>query len=88
MTMPPPDGRAQVVEVGPRRFVVNRRASPTQPIALRVTRVGGRDLTYSDGLIAKKAVEAYCASFNRPLDPSAMGRFSTPNSWVFGGDCQ
>ncbi|OZA01640.1 MAG: hypothetical protein B7Y02_17410 [Rhodobacterales bacterium 17-64-5] len=88
MTMPPPDGRGQTVKVSSRSFVVNRRVSQGQPAMLRVTRLNGRDLDYSDGLMAKKAAEAYCASYNRPLDPSAMGRFSAPNSWLFSGDCK
>ena len=90
LTMPMADGRDQTVRVGGFDYVVNRRErGETRPgINLRVTRIGGRDLDYSDGLRAKKAVEAYCATFNRPLDPRAVGRFSTPNAWVFEGDCQ
>ncbi len=86
MTMPQPDGRAQTVRVSLQNFVVNRQAKDA--IVLRVTRLNGRDLDYSDGAVAKKAAEAYCASYNRRLDPAAMGRFSLPNAWVFGGDCQ
>lgn len=85
MTLPLPDGRAQTVKVDSHSFVVNRREN--DGIRLRVTRVDGRDLDYSDRALAKKAAEAYCASYNRGLDPAAMGRFSLPNAWVFGGDC-
>lgn len=86
MTMPPADGRAHPVKVGLQRFVLNRRMKDS--MELRVTRIEGRDLDYSEGVLAKKAAEAYCAGFNRWLDPAAMGRFSLPNAWVFGGDCQ
>jgi hypothetical protein len=86
MTLPLADGRAQAVKVGLQSFVVNRQAK--EAIGLRVTRVDGRDLDYSEGALAKKAAEAYCASYHRRLDPAAMGRFSLPNAWVFGGDCQ
>jgi hypothetical protein len=85
MTLPPADGRAHPVKLGLQDFVINRRAADGN--GLRVTRVDGRDLDYSDGLVAKKAAEAYCTSYNRRLDPAAMGRFSLPNAWVFGGDC-
>ncbi len=85
MTLPPPDGRGQVVKVGLQNFVVSRQTNDL--IALRVTRIDGRDLDYSEGALAKTAAEAYCAGYNRGLDPAAMGRFSLPNAWVFGGDC-
>ncbi|MBI1172069.1 hypothetical protein GC209_11770 [bacterium] len=90
LTMPLADGREQTVRVSPFTYVVNRRErGESRPgVMLRVTRVNARDLDYSDGLRAKKAVEAYCATFNRQLDPRAVGRFSTPNAWVFDGDCQ
>lgn len=89
LTMPMADGRDQPVQVSGSNYVVNRRErGANRPgIDLRVTRVNGGDLDYSDGLRTKKAVEAYCATFNRPLDPRAFGRFSTPNAWVFEGDC-
>lgn len=86
LTLPPPDDRAQTVKVGVQSFVVSRQAKDIT--ALRVTRIDGRDLDYSEGAVAKKAAEAYCAEYNRGLDPAAMGRFSLPNAWVFGGDCQ
>ncbi len=89
LTMPPPDGREQKVELLPRTFIVNRRErGAIRPgISLRVTRLAGRDLTYSDAALAKQVADAYCATFNRVLNPRAVGRFSTPNSWVFDGDC-
>lgn len=85
LTMPPADGRAQIVKLSPKSFVVSRRANTG--VTLRVTRIDGRDLDYSDGLLAKRAAAAYCATFNRPLDPAAMGHFSQPNAWLFDGDC-
>lgn len=88
LTMPPADGRDAKVTVDSWTYVINRQARGTPPkVDLRVTRFDGRDLDYSDGRIAKRAAEAYCAGFNRSLDPSALGRFSVPNSWVFKGDC-
>lgn len=89
MTMPIADGRDQTVNLAPREYVVNRRErGQYRPgVELRVTRVNGRDLDYSDGLRAKKAVQAYCDSFHRQMDPRATGRFSTPNAWVYDGDC-
>ncbi|MGV8986703.1 MAG: hypothetical protein ACOH2H_10495 [Cypionkella sp.] len=89
LTMPPADGRAEAVSVSPAHFFVNRRErGEARPgVYLRVVRVNGRDMTYSDGLLAKKVVEAYCATYYRRIDPRALGRFSTPNAWVFDGDC-
>lgn len=85
VTMPQPDGRAQTVKLGMQRYVVNRQAN--DGVRLRVTRLDGRDLDYAAGAKARKAAEAYCASYNRALDPAAIGRVSLPNAWVFGGDC-
>ena len=89
LTMPPADGRDAVVKLDVADFVVNRQArgAPAQ-VGLRVTRLDGRDLDYSEGRVAKRAADAYCAGFNRSLDPAAMGRFSLPNAWVFDGDCR
>ena len=84
-TMPPADGRAQRVPLGAQSFVVNRQRKTT--MGLRITRVDGRDLDYSDGALAKRVASAYCEGFRRSLDPAAMARFSAPNAWVFGGDC-
>lgn len=92
LTMPPADGRSQTltltVTAFPNQYVLNRQTVASRTgIALRVTRLNGGDLDYSQGKAAKDAVEYYCAQFNRHLDPAAMGRFSVPNSWVFDGDC-
>lgn len=92
LTMPPADGRSQTLTLSvtafPNQYVLNRQTVATRTgIALRVTRVNGGDLDYSQGKQAKDAVEFYCAQFNRHLDPVAMGRFSVPSSWVFDGDC-
>lgn len=54
---------------------------------LRVTRIAGPGLTYSDGLAAKKAAEAYCAGQGKALHPGAFGAFSMPASWLFEGGC-
>ena len=90
LTMPPPDGRDQTVVVLPKTFVVNRQArGAIRPgIYLRVTRLNGGDLGYAEGRLAKNAAIAYCATYNRELDPRAIGRFSAPNSWIFDGDCR
>lgn len=92
LTMPPADGRSETltlhVTAFPDQYELNRQTVATRTgIALRVTRLNGGDLDYSEGKAAKDAVEFYCAQFNRRLDPVAMGRFSVPNSWVFDGDC-
>ena len=73
------------MKLGPQSFVVNRQQNGAT--SLRVTRLNRRDLDYSDGALAKAAAQAYCAQYNRPLDPAATGRFSLPNAWLFGGDC-
>ena len=91
LTLPPADGRSATLTLSqtaiPNQYVVNRQAKPSG-VELRVTRLNGGDLDYSQGKAAKDAVEFYCAQYNRQLDPAAMGRFSVPNSWVFGGDCR
>lgn len=90
LTLPPADGRAAEVIPGDGfRYVVNLQASAQAygGVWLRVTRATAPELTYSDGLAAKRAAEAYCAEFNRPLNPAAYGRFSTPASWLFEGGC-
>lgn len=89
LTMPLPDGRDEVVALAPSTYVVNRRAKSisTSGITIRITRKDGRDFDYSEGARAKAVAQAYCATYNRQLDPRAMGRFSLPNAWVFDGDC-
>lgn len=90
LTMPAADGRAAEVAPGDGfRYVVTRRAvdHALGGVVLRVTRAGAPELTYSDGLAAKRAAEAYCGQFNRGLDPRAFGRFSVPASWLFEGGC-
>jgi hypothetical protein len=84
-TMPPADGRPQTVQLGPQSFIVNRQIKTT--MNLRITRLNGPDLDYSDGALAKRVATSYCATYRRRLDPAAMARFSAPNAWVFGGDC-
>lgn len=86
LTLPPADGRAQIVRTKAGRFVVNRRQT-LDGLAVRVTRLNGPDMDYSQGKLAKDAVQAYCQGFNREADPTVMGRFSVPNAWLFAGDC-
>lgn len=90
LTMPPADGRGQMVAMAPGTYVVNRqdRGAPRPGIYLRVTRVNGRDMDYSDLLRAKAVATAYCATYHREIDPRAALRFSAPNSWIFDGDCR
>jgi hypothetical protein len=85
MTLPVIDGRASVVTRAPRDYSVSRTQT-THGFEFRVTRLG-RDFDYSEGVMAKKAAEAWCQKFNRSFSASAMGRFSQPNAWVFDGDC-
>lgn len=90
LTLPPADGRAAQIIIGDGfRYVVNRQALEQAKggVMIRVTRATAPELTYSDGLTAKKVAEAYCAEFNRGLNPSAYGQFSTPASWVFEWGC-
>lgn len=90
LTLPPADGRAAEVMPGDGyRYVINVQTSAQAygGVWLRVTRASAPELTYSDGLVAKRAGEAYCAGFNRQLNPAAYGRFSTPASWLFEGGC-
>lgn len=56
-------------------------------VTLRVTRLRGPALTYSDGMVAKLAAENYCAGRGKRLDPGAFGAFSLPASWLFEGGC-
>jgi hypothetical protein len=91
LTMPAADGRAADVSLGDGyRYVVNRQAlgQSLEGVVLRVTRASAPELGYADGLTAKKVAEAYCAGFNRKLNPVAYGKFSAPASWMFEGGCQ
>jgi len=88
--LPPADGRASAVSIGDGfDYVVNLQALERAEgdVLLRVTRAVAPELTYSDGMRAKAVAEAYCAGFNRRLNPVALGAFSTPASWVFEGGC-
>ena len=90
MTLPPADGRAAEITIADGyRYVVNHQAleQALDHVVLRVTRTSAPEMTYSDGLTAKKVAEAYCVGFNRHLDPVAYGKFSTPASWLFEGGC-
>lgn len=91
MTMPAADGRAADVSIGDGfRYVVNQQAlgQSLEGVILRVTRASAPELGYSDGVTAKKVAEAYCAGFNRGLNPVAYGKFSAPASWLFEGGCR
>jgi hypothetical protein len=90
LTLPAADGRAAQIIIGDGfRYVVNRQALEQAKggVMIRITRASAPELTYSDGLTAKTVAEAYCAGFNRALNPSAFGRFSNPASWVFEWGC-
>ena len=90
LTMPPADGRAHIIVPGDGfRYVVNQQGleQARGNVVLRVARVSAPELTYSDGLIAKKIAQAYCAEFNRVVNASAFGMFSAPSSWLFEGGC-
>ena len=90
MSMPPADGRAEQVQLNSHRYDVGRRDMAAAPgrMVLRVTRTGGPDLDYSDGLTAKAVASAYCGQYNRVLNPGAYGMFSAPASWIFEEGCQ
>lgn len=90
LTLPPADGRASEIRLSDGyRYVITTRDSDLSlgGVWLRVTRASAPELTYSDGLAAKRAAEAYCAQFNRLLNPDALGRFAVPASWLFEGGC-
>ena len=90
MTLPPADGRAAQIIIGDGfRYVVNLQGLDQSlgHVFLRVTRASAPEMDYSDGLTAKKVAEAYCAGFNRRLNPVAYGKFSAPASWLFEGGC-
>lgn len=90
LAMPAADGRAAEILLGDGfRYIVNRRGLEQAQggVVMRITRASAPELDYSDGLTAKKVAEAYCAGFNRGLNPSAYGKFSTPASWVFEWGC-
>lgn len=90
-TLPPADGRAQEVRIGDRfTYVVTVQAldQALGHVVLRVSRASAPELTYADGLTARKVADAYCLGFNRILDPVAYGKFSAPASWLFEGGCR
>lgn len=90
MTPPPADGRVHEQGIGDGfRYVVTVQAldQALGGAVLRVTRASAPELTYSDGLRAKKVAQAYCQGFDRDLDPAAYGKFSAPASWLFEGGC-
>lgn len=90
LTLPLPDGRAAEILFDDNfHYVVNYQAldQARLKVFLRVARATAPDMTYSDGLLAKKVAEAYCAQYNRHLNPVAYGLFSTPSAWLFEGGC-
>jgi hypothetical protein len=89
LTMPAADGRAVEVYHEGYQFVVNRQtnAQALGQEVIRVTRASAPELGYSDGLVARKVADAYCAGFNRVLNPGTYGKFSLPASWIFEGGC-
>ncbi len=90
MSMPPADGRAEQVQLGAYHYDVGRQdmAAASARMVLRVTRAGGPDLDYSDGITAKAVAVAYCGQYGRAVNPAAYGMFSAPASWIFDGGCQ
>ena len=89
LTLPPADGRQAMLWQDGFNYVVNYQAlsKAREKVFLRVARASAPDLTYADGLLAKQVATAYCAKFNRPLNPVAYGTFSQPNAWLFEGGC-
>lgn len=90
LTLPPADGRAAEIVPGDGfTYIVNYQAlqQARLQVFLRVARASAPELTYSDGLLAKQIAEAYCALYNRPLNPVAYGTFSNPAAWIFEGGC-
>lgn len=89
LTLPHADGRQAIVYNDGFDYVVNYQAleQSREKVFLRVAR-DGPDLTYSDGLLAKQIAVAYCARYNRLLNPVAFGTFSQPNAWLFEGGCE
>jgi len=89
LTLPPADGRQTILYRDGFNYVVNYQALEQSrlKVFLRVARDSAPDLTYSDGLLAKRVAEDYCARYNRPLNPVAYGTFSNPNAWLFEGGC-
>ena len=90
LPLPPADGRAADIVIGDgfRYLVLYRHMDQARGnVVLRITRASAPELDYSDGLVAKRVAEAYCAQLNRPLNPLAGGKFSVPNAWMFEGGC-
>ncbi|MEO8244557.1 MAG: hypothetical protein ABI832_19860 [bacterium] len=90
LTLPPADGRIERVSIGDGyAYAVNYQAldQSREGVFLRVTRDSAPEMDYSEGLAAKRAAEAYCATYRRKLNPVAYGVFSTPASWLFEGGC-
>jgi len=91
LTLPLPDGRAEDVQIEGDNFhfLVTYQAleQARGKVFLRVVRASAPEFTYSDGLLAKKVAEAFCAKYNRFLNPVAYGTFSNPGSWMFEGGC-
>lgn len=85
LTLPLVDGRGSVVTRAPHDYRI-ARTQTAHGFEFRVTRLG-RNFDYSEGLLAKKAAEAWCQQYNRSFSTTALGRFSLPNAWVFDGDC-
>jgi hypothetical protein len=91
LPLPPADGRVEQISIGDGRtyLVLYRHMDQARGgVAIRVTRQGPPELTYSDGLAAKRVAVAFCDQFNRPLNPITGGKFSQPNAWMFEGGCQ
>jgi len=89
MTLPPADGRVETVQHDLYSYQIARQTLEQSQgkVFLRVNRVNGPDMDYSEGQIAKDVAEAYCGRYNRQINPVAYGMFSAPGAWVFEGGC-
>ena len=90
LPLPPADGRAAQITIGDgfTYLVLYRRLDQARGnVYLRVSRQTAPGLDYANGLVAKRVAEAYCAQYNRPLNPMSGGKFSQPAAWMFEGGC-
>lgn len=87
--MPPATGAPFDLQLGAVHYIITRSPLSSAPNGevMRVYRTGTAALDYSEGLAAKTAAEAYCAEWNRELNPAAMGMFEPTGAWVFPGGC-
>lgn len=89
MAMPPVTGASYPLTLDTVDYVVTRVALDSAPKGevLRVYRADPPGFDYSEGLAAKTAAVAFCAQWNRGLDPQALGYFEPLGAWAFPGGC-